>query len=111
MGSSGLRGSKSVMIGTLVRKPYALSAPPPGLDPDQYCQKFLRSNKLPWAQPKERHVPICQKREAEIESKLAAIIRVLERELTAEAEKVGAKEKEPEPTIQLRSPSPAVDKD
>ena len=56
-------------------------------------------------------MPICQKREAEIESKLAAIIRVLERELTAEAEKVGAKEKEPEPTIQLRSPSPAVDKD
>jgi hypothetical protein len=52
-------------------------------------------------------VPICQKREAEIEGKLAAIIRVLERELTAEAEKVGAKE--PEPAAQLRSPSPAVD--
>jgi len=53
-------------------------------------------------------VPICQKREAEIEGKLAAIIRVLERELTAEAEKIGAKK--PEPAARLRSQSAPIEK-
>jgi hypothetical protein len=81
---------------------------PPELDPDQHCRKLLKCNKLPWAQPKERHVPICQKREVEIEGKLAAIIRVLERELTAEAEKIGAKK--PEPAARLRSQSAPIEK-
>jgi len=43
-------------------------------------------------------MPMCQKRELEIERELAAIMRELERQLIVE------KPEEPEPAVQLRRP-------
>jgi hypothetical protein len=40
---------------------------------------IVRSSKWPWAQAKELHVPVSQKRELEIERELAVILRELDR--------------------------------
>ena len=57
----------------------------------------IRRSKWPGTQPKERHVPMSQKRELEIEQELAAIMRELDRH--AASEKPGPKK--PAQVVQL----------
>jgi hypothetical protein len=63
----------------------------------QLHRLIVRSSKWPWPQTKERHMPISQERELEIEQELAAIVRELERRPSTE--KRGPKK--PEQAVQL----------